>query len=414
MPLFLAQWWDVRDLGNAAGAFLEWLGDWGPDWLPYTVSAIVGCLAILLFLLPSQFIFAWAERRLIGRIQSRLGPNRVGPFGLLQTVADTVKLFTKEAITTRNVDRWVFWLAPVVVLVPSLMVFGVLPFGEGMIIADLNVGVLFLAAVGSINAIVVFMAGWSSNNKFALMGAMREMAMLISYEIPQVLALLGVVIFTNTMSLGGIVRWQDHYNTWLLFLQPLALVVYLIAGSVEIDRTPTDIAEGESEIVAGYHIEYSGIKFGFFYAGEYFGGFAIAAIVATLYLGGWSLWGLEEWVPGWIIFLAKLYAVFWLFIWMRGTLPRLRIDQLMGFAWKFLLPVTLINIFFAGLEVLLWQENDLAAGVVLPAFAVANLVLAVGLAVVWARLLVQARPELRPQRARLMQELGAIVYGQEV
>ncbi|MDP2948158.1 MAG: NADH-quinone oxidoreductase subunit NuoH [Chloroflexota bacterium] len=413
MPLFLAQWWDLRDLGNAAGAFLEWLGDWGPDWLPYTVSAIVGCLAIVLFLVPSQFVFAWAERRLIGRIQSRLGPNRVGPFGLLQTVADTIKLLTKEAITTRNADRWVFWLAPVVVLVPSVVVFAVLPFGEGMIVADLNVGVLFLAAVGSVNAIVVFMAGWSSNNKFALLGAMREVAMLISYEIPQVLALLGVVIFTNTMSLGGIVRWQDHYNTWLLFLQPLAVVVYLIAGSVEINRTPTDIAEAESEIVAGYHTEYSGIKFGFFYAGEYFGGFAIAAIVATLYLGGWSLWGLEEWVPGWIIFLAKLYAVFWLFMWMRGTLPRLRIDQLMGFAWKFLLPLTLINIFVVGLEVLLWQENDLAAGVVLPAFAVTNLVLAVVLTVAWARLLGHARPGLRPRRARLMQELGAIVYGQE-
>jgi len=414
MPLFLAQWWDLRDLGNAVGALLDWLGDWGPDWLPYTVSAMVGCLAIVLFLVPSQFVFAWAERRLIGRIQSRLGPNRAGTFGILQTVADTIKLFTKEAITAGNVDRWVFWLAPVLVMIPGVVAFAVLPFDQRMVLADLNVGVLFLAAVGSVTAIIVFMAGWSSNNKFALLGAMREVAMLISYEIPQVLALLGVVIFTNTMSLGGIVRWQDHYNTWLLFLQPLAVVVYLVAGSVEVNRTPTDIAEAESEIVAGYHTEYSGIKFGFFYAGEYFAGFAIAAIVAALYLGGWSLWGLEEWVPGWVIFLAKLYAVFWLFMWMRGTLPRLRIDQLMGFAWKFLLPLTLINIFFAGLEVLLWQENDLAAGAVLPAFAVANLVLAVVLTVAWARLLGHARPELRPQRARLMQELGAIVYGQEM
>jgi NADH-quinone oxidoreductase subunit H len=238
-------------------------------------------------------------------------------------------------------------------------------------------------------------------------------AMLISYEIPQVLALLGVVIFTNTMRMNGIVGWQDEHNTWLIFLQPLAVLIYFIAGAVEINRTPTDIAEAESEIVAGYHTEYSGIKFGMFWVGEYFAGFAIAAIIATVYLGGWTLWGLEEWVPGWIIFLAKLYALFWLFIWMRGTLPRLRIDQLMGFAWKFLLPLALINIFFAGLEVLLWQENELAAEAVLPGFAIANLVLAVGLIVAWAQILGRGRPQYRPTRARLVKELGAVVYGQE-
>jgi len=289
----------------------------------------------------------------------------------------------------------------------------VLPFGEGMVLADLNVGVLSLAAVGSINAIIVFMAGWSSNNKYALLGAMREVSMLISYEIPQVLTLLGAVVFTNTMSLSGVVQWQDHYNTWLVFLQPLALVIYLISAGVEINRSPTDIAEAESEIVAGYHTEYSGIKFGFFYAGEYFAGFAIAAVVASLYLGGWTFWGLEEWVPGWLIFLGKLYLVFWLFIWLRGTLPRLRADQLMAFTWKFLLPLTLVNLFVGGLEVLIWQENDLSAGLVLPVFAIINLALAVGLTVAWARFLGHGGPDSRPRRALLMKEVGAIVYGQE-
>jgi NADH-quinone oxidoreductase subunit H len=356
---------------------------------------------------------AWVERRLLGRIQARLGPNRVGPWGLLQSIADAIKMLTKEAITSVNVDRWVFWLAPLLVAVPALVVFAVLPFNEGMILADLNVGVLFVVAIGSVTVIPIFMAGWSSNNKFSLLGAMREVAMLISYEIPQVLALLGVVIFTNTMRMNGIVGWQDEHNTWLIFLQPLAVLIYFIAGAVEINRTPTDIAEAESEIVAGYHTEYSGIKFGMFWVGEYFAGFAIAAIIATLYLGGWTLWGLEEWVPGWIIFLVKLYALFWLFIWMRGTLPRLRIDQLMGFAWKFLLPLALINIFFAGLEVLLWQENELAAEAVLPAFAIGNLVLAVVLIVAWARFLGRGQPGLRPTRARLVKELGAVVYGQE-
>jgi NADH-quinone oxidoreductase subunit H len=411
--VFLAKWWDLRDLGNPVGQFLEFLGDHGPDWLPYVVSALIGCVAIVLFLVPSQMVIVWAERRLIGRIQARRGPNRTGPWGIFQTIADTLKLLAKEAITSRHVDRWVFWLAPVFIFVPGITVFAVLPFGPGMVLADLNAGVLFLAAVGSINAIIVFMAGWSSNNKYALLGAMREVSMLISYEIPQVLTLLGVVVFTNTMSLSGVVQWQDHYNTWLIFLQPLALVIYLISAGVEINRSPTDIAEAESEIVAGYHTEYSGIKFGFFYAGEYFAGFAIAAVVASLYFGGWTLWGLEEWVPGWLIFLGKLYLLFWLFIWLRGTLPRLRVDQLMGFTWKFLLPLTLVNIFVGGLEVLLWQENDLSAGVVLPVFAVVNLVLAVGLAVGWARFLGHARPDMRPRRALLMKEVGAIVYGQE-
>jgi NADH-quinone oxidoreductase subunit H len=411
--LFLAEWWDLRDLGNPVAKFLEFLGDHGPGWLPYVASGIIGCVAIVLFLVPSQMVIVWAERRLIGRIQARRGPNRTGPWGIFQTIADTIKLLAKEAITTRHVDRWVFWLAPIFIFVPGITAFAVLPFGEGMVLADLNVGVLFLAAVGSINAIIVFMAGWSSNNKYALLGAMREVSMLISYEIPQVLTLLGAVVFTNTMSLSGIVNWQDDHNTWLIFLQPLALVIYLISAGVEINRSPTDIAEAESEIVAGYHTEYSGIKFGFFYAGEYFAGFAIAAVVTALYLGGWTFWGLEEWVPGWLIFLGKLYLVFWLFIWLRGTLPRLRADQLMAFSWKFLLPLTLVNIFVGGLEVLVWQENDLPAGAVLPAFAIINLALAVGLTVAWARFLGHARADMRPRRALLMKEVGAIVYGQE-
>ncbi|MFQ5880555.1 MAG: NADH-quinone oxidoreductase subunit NuoH, partial [Dehalococcoidia bacterium] len=333
--LFLAEWWDLRDIGNAVGAFLNWLSERGvPGWLPFFVSGLIGVLALVLWLLLSQLAFVWIERRLIGRIQVRLGPNRVGPFGLLQPLADAVKLLTKEAITVRAADRWVFWLAPVAVFLPAMLAFAVIPFGPRMVLADLNVGVLFVIAVGSLTAITIFMAGWSSNNKYSLLGAMRNVAMFISYEVPQVLALLAVTVFAGTMSLSGIVHWQDGFNTWLIFLQPLAFVVFLIAGTVEVNRTPTDIAEAESEIVAGYHTEYSGIKFGFFYAAEYFAAFAVSAIIVTLYLGGWTAWGLEEWVPGWLLFLGKLYLTFFLFIWTRGTLPRLRIDQLMAFAWK--------------------------------------------------------------------------------
>ena len=408
----LAEWWDLRDIGNAVGAFLNRIEEWGaPDWVPYVVSGVIGIMAILLWVILSQLAFIWIERRLIALMQNRMGPNRVGPMGLLQPVADALKLLLKEQITNRKADRLLFWAAPIAIFIPALVVFAVIPFGEGMVLADLNVGVLFVIAIGSVNTLAVFMAGWSSNNKYALLGAMRTVAMLLSYELIQVLALLGVVVFTNSMQLGAVVGWQSDFNTWLLFLQPLAVVGYFIAGAVEINRSPMDIAEAESEIVAGYHTEYSGIKFGFFYAAEYFAGFAIAAIIVSLYLGGWTAWGLEEWVPGWLLFLGKLYLVFFIFIWMRGTLPRLRIDQLMAFAWKFLLPLSLLNVLVVGLEVLLWQESDISAGVALPVFGVINSLLAVVLVVGWGRMLGHLRPERRAKRAVLTKELGVILYG---
>ncbi|MBI1885588.1 MAG: NADH-quinone oxidoreductase subunit NuoH [Chloroflexi bacterium] len=407
----LAEWWDLRDLGNAVGGLLGWIDDrGGPSWLPYVVSGLIGIVGILLWSVFSQLFFVWAERRLVARIQVRLGPNRAGPLGLLQPVADALKVLTKEMITPRNADRLLFWASPILVMVPALVVFAVLPFGERMVLADLNVGVLFVIAIGSINTIVVFMAGWSSSNKFSLLGAMRTVAMLISYELVQVLALLAVVVFTNSMRMGAIVGWQDDFNTWIVFVQPLALLAYIFAGAVEINRTPTDIAEAESEIVAGYHTEYGGIRWGMFQLAEYVAGFAIAAIVVTMYLGGWTLWGLEEWVPGWLIFLGKLYGFFFVFIWMRGTLPRLRVDQLMGFAWKYLLPLLLVNVLLAGLEVLIWQENGFAAEAVLPAFAVANWALAVVLVVGWGQVLGHLRPEHRAKRPVLVKEVGAILY----
>ena len=408
---FLAEWYDLRDLGNAVGAFLDWIRDQGaPDWVPYVVSGVIGILAILVWLLLSQLSFIWIERRVIGRMQSRIGPNRVGPRGLLQPIADTIKLFLKEAITNRHADRPLFWAAPILIFLPALTVFAVIPFGSGMSLADLNVGVLFVIAVSSVNTMAVFMAGWASNNKFALLGAMRTVAMLISYELIQVLALLGIAVFAGSMRMGAIVDWQSDFNTWLIFLQPLALVLFIIASSVEIGRSPMDISEAESEIVAGYHTEYSGIKFGFFYTAEYFAGFAISAITVALYLGGWTAWGLEEWVPGWLLFLAKLYLVFFLFVWTRGTLPRLRIDQLMAFAWKFLLPLALVNVLVTGAEVLIWREGDLSAGLALPIFGIVNAALAVALVIGWATFRGHLRPERRAKRAVLTQELGAIYY----
>src|SRR3990172_6468904 len=372
-----AHWYDLRDIGNAVGALQDQIRDWGaPDWVPYVVSSSIGVVAILLWTVGSVLAFIWIERRVVALMQNRVGPNRVGPAGLLQPVADALKLVLKEAITTRNADKLLFWAAPVIIFIPTLVVFAVIPFGEKMTLADLNFGVLFLIAVAGINTPAVFIAGWSSNNKYALLGAMRMIAMLISYELIQVLALLAVVLFAGSMRLSSIVAWQDEYNTWILFLQPLGLLAYLIAGAIEINRSPMDIAEAESEIVAGYHTEYGGIKFGFFYQAEYMAGFAIAATVVAMYFGGYTAWGLEEWVPGWLIFLGKLYLVFFVYIWSRGTLPRLRLDQLMAFAWKFLLPLSLLNVVLVGGEMLLWQEADLSRNLALPLIGVVNFAVA--------------------------------------
>jgi len=367
-------------------------------------------MALLLWALLSQLFFIWAERRLLARIQVRLGPNRAGPFGLLQPVADALKVLSKEMITPRGADKVLFWLAPIGVVVPAIVALGVIPFGQRMVLADLNVGLLFIVAVSSTATLFVFLAGWGSANKYSLLGAMRSVAMLISYEVVQVLALLAVAVFVGSIRLGDIVSWQGRYNTWLIFLQPLGLLGFLIASSVEVNRTPSDIAEAESEIVAGYHTEYGGIRWGMFQMAEYIAGFVVAATVAVLWLGGWTLWGLEEWVPGWLIFLIKLYGVFFLFIWLRGTLPRLRIDQLMGFAWKFLLPLMLLNVLLAGLEMVVWKETEAPAEVVLPIWAVGNIAIGVGLVVGWALLMGHLRPRNRPARSLLVREVGQIYY----
>jgi NADH-quinone oxidoreductase subunit H len=242
---------------------------------------------------------------------------------------------------------------------------------------------------------------------------MRSIAMLISYEIIQVLALLGPVIFVSSMRMADIVGWQDHYNTWIFFIQPVGLLAYIFAGAVETNRSPTDIAEAESEIVAGYHTEYSGIKFGFFYQAEYLAGFAVAAAIVAVFMGGWTAWGLEDYVPGWLIYFGKLYAVFFVYIWSRGTLPRLRIDQLMGFAWKFLLPLMLVNILLVGAEVLIWRENDLSAGEALPVIGLVNWVLGAILVMAWARFLGHGTGTQTGARAILTQEVGAVYYGAE-
>jgi len=342
------------------------------------LTAALGATGITAFVVTSDVLAVWIERKLIGRFQLRYGPNRVGPFGLLQPVADAIKILGKEAITPFGVDRWVYWAAPTIAFLPGLLTFAVIPFAPGAVLADLDIGLLYVMAVGALGVVPIFMAGWASNNKYSLLGAMRAVAQTVSYEIPLVLSVIGLILFANTLRLSEIVEYQLT-NGWFLFLQPLAFIIFFIAGSAELNRTPTDIMEGESEIVGGYHTEYSGFKFSLFYVSEYTHLFAFSGLVTTLFLGGWGTGLVLDIIPAVIWFVIKVYLVFCVFVWIRGTLPRLRIDQLMDFAWKFLIPLTLVNIGVSAVEVYLG----------LPGLAVflINVLLAGVFVVAWAQLL---------------------------
>ena len=407
--LITDNWYDFRDLSNLSREILEGADKILPHGMVYVLAALIGFVAsFLIFVLPSQLIVGvYGERKLIGRMQSRYGPNRVGPFGLLQPIADAIKLMQKEALTPKGADRAVMYLAPIVFVAPAVLLFAVIPFGPRMIMADIHPALLYFVAVSSIPVLAAFMAGWSANNKYSLFGAMRIVAMSISYEVPLVLALLGVVLFTGTTSLQGMVLWQKHYDIWIVFLQPLALAIYFIAVSAELNRTPTDIAEAESEIVAGYLTEYSGMKWGLFYGMDIGYALAASAFAATVFLGGWSMFGLDKWVPPWLIIIAKTHLFYFVFIWTRGTLPRLRIDQLMAFAWKFMLPVALMNLVLVATERMLWVEQELDDSY-LYIFAVVNIWGALGVIWGWSRFL-GYRPEGNPVRARLVNEAGGYV-----
>jgi NADH-quinone oxidoreductase subunit H len=320
------------------------------------VSIVLSITPILLFF-PLLFgVTTILERKGLGRMQNRLGPNRVGPAGFFQFIADGLKMLTKEDIVPRAADRVVHFLAPLVLLIPVLLAFSVLPYGRNMAPIDIDGGLLFFFAVGSATELSVFMAGWSSRNKYSLLGAMRGIAQMISYELPLVLASLTVVMMVGSLRLTQIVDAQAaDPSGWLCQWHVFTpwgfagFLLFLVAATAESNRTPFDIPEAESEIIAGYLVEYSGFKYALFFLGEYLGLFAVSALGITLFLGGWlppiSYLGAVSWP--W--FLLKLLAMICFFIWIRGTLPRLRTDQLMAFAWKFMLPMTLINIVVAGI-----------------------------------------------------------------
>ncbi len=333
---------------------LHWLVGYLPAaWQP--AAGVLLCVVAIIAVYPTLFALAvLLERKGLGRMQNRYGPNRVGPFGILQPVADGIKSLTKEDIVPFNADALVHFIAPLMLVVAVFMGFAVLPMGRNMVLVDLDASLLFFFAMGASTELSVFMAGWSSRNKYSLLGAMRAVAQMISYEVPLLLSTVGVVMITGSLSLVDIVDAQNRY-TWGLahwnVFKPWGLagfVMFVIASMAETNRSPFDLPEGESEIVAGYFTEYSGFKFALFFLGEYVGMFGIAGLGTSLFLGGWSSpLAILNWVPSWIWFFSKVMVWICFFIWVRGTMPRLRQDQLMNFAWKFVLPMTLLNLLVA-------------------------------------------------------------------
>src|SRR2546421_4170077 len=334
----------------------HWLVALTPAGLRPLVSVLLSILPILI-VFPSLFALTTVlERKGLGRIQNRLGPNRVGPVGLLQPAADGLKALTKEDIVPRSADQALHFIAPLVLVVPVFLALAVVPMGRNMVAADLDGGLLFFFAVGAATELSVFMAGWSSRNKYSLLGAMRAIAQMISYEVPLILSAVSVIMMVGSLSTVRIVEAQAGYTAGLpnwYVLTPWGLagfILFMIAATAESNRSPFDLPEGESEIIAGYYIEYSGFKFALFFLGEYIGMFAVSGLAITLFLGGWHApFAFLSWIPSYVWFFGKLLGLIAVFIWVRGTLPRLRMDQLMNFAWKFMLPMALINLVTAGI-----------------------------------------------------------------
>lgn len=312
-------------------------------------KGLVYFLYVVAFVLLNIMYLIYLERKFSAFLQQRPGPNRVGPRGLMQTLVDVVKLFSKEDIIPEKADRWVFRLASLLVMVPALLVYVVLPFGKNMVIADLNLGLFYFLAVASLSSVFVLMAGWGSRNKFSLLGGMRVVAQVISYEIPMIFSLLGIVMLSGSLKMTEIVSAQS--KVWFVFLQPVAFVIYFIAATAELNRGPFDLPEGEQEIIAGPFTEYSGIRYIMFYMAEYTHMIAVSALATTLFLGGPS----GPVLPSWLWFILKTYFVILLFMLVRWTFPRIRLDHMMNFNWKYLIPISLANILLTGIGIQIFQ-----------------------------------------------------------
>lgn len=335
-----------------------------PEWATLLIEFVLIGVAILALYCILALFLIYFERKVAGAFQCRLGPNRVGPFGVFQSIADMLKILIKELVYLKNIDHFLFNLAPFFVLVASMLTFACLPWGNGLQVIDYNIGVFFMLAVSGLGIVGVLLAGWASNSKYSMIGAMRAGAQMISYEISIGLSILTIVALSGSMSVSGIVEAQ--YDGWFLFKGHIpaliAFIIYLVAGSAEINRGPFDMAEAESELTAGYHTEYSGIHFGFYYLAEYLNLFIMGGIATTLFLGGWMPLHIPGWegfnaimdyIPSIVWFLGKSIVVVWISMWFRWTFPRLRIDQLLKLEWKYLLPISLVNLVIMSVIVVL-------------------------------------------------------------
>ena len=358
-------------INNFFANLMDWLGNWLLTFLPFwamrlVIDFIVIVVVLAIALLAVMFL-TWMERKVVARIADRIGPNRWGPFGLLQPFADAIKMLTKEDITPATADYWLFNLAPVVIMISALLVYAVIPFGEGMYATDLNIGILYMVALGSIASLSMLMAGWGSDNKYALLGAFRSVAQMVSYEVPMVLVIVSVVMITGSLSMVEIVANQ---SIPYILIMPVAFVVYFLCAAAEVGRSPFDLLEADSEIVAGFFIEYSGMKFVMFFLAEYLNLFAVSAICTTLFLGGWK----GPILPPYIWFFIKCFAVIFTLMWFRGTWPRFRIDQMLDLAWKVFVPLSLVNILLVGVVIKLTANQWTWVLIMLPANVVIALI----------------------------------------
>ena len=358
------------------------------------ILALLGVLAVTLAVLLVDIFLVWVERKVVARLQDRLGPNRLGPFGLIQPIADVIKLLIKEDITPKGADKFIYNLAPIMALATVLVLWAVIPFGPGIYGTDLDVGVLYIVAIGALGALGIIMAGWSSNNKYALLGAFRSVAVLISFEVPMVISLLVPVILSSSMGFNQIIAAQD---VWYIVLSPLAALIFFIAAQAELGRAPFDLGEAESEIVAGFHIEYTGMKFGMFYAGELLHALTFGALFSALFLGGWRGPGAEAFpLLGVVYFFIKSFILYFVIMWVKYSLPRIRIDHMLSFCWKFLTPLSLVLVIVTA--VLAKVLQDASTLVVFFAFTLANILLITGTIIILNRYAVKGRQKVAEPR----------------
>ena len=364
-PSLSVPWWKVvYDFSSLTESIDKGLHNaMSPFWSTVTELLIIGVLILLFYALVGLFL-VYAERKVCAFMQNRLGPNRVGPFGIFQTIADLFKLLFKELVPIKNADGFLFNLAPFIVIIASFMAIAAIPFAKGLHAIDLNIGVLYVMAVSAMGVIGVLLAGWSSNNKYSLIGAMRSGAQIVSYELSVGLSIITIIILAGSMQLSVIVEAQR--DGWFIFKGHIpafiAFIVFLISSTAETNRGPFDLAEAESELTAGYHTEYSGIKFAFFFLAEYINMFIVASIAATVFLGGWMPFHVGHWegfnhimdfIPPFIWYIGKTFFVIFIMMWFKWTFPRLRIDQLLTLEWKYLLPINLVNVLVMAFIVLM-------------------------------------------------------------